>query len=153
MPFRRAYNVAIRQQHLHSGPLSEEQEYPQQEVKMPGLIRKSFDSPEETRPFEDGKGQLQLVHMEGGGVGRATFEAGWRWSQHVKPIAKTDSCQAAHQGYFVSGRMKVVMDDGEEMEYGPGDFGIIPPGHDAWTVGDEACVVIDWQGFADYAKR
>ncbi|WP_314194255.1 cupin domain-containing protein [uncultured Arthrobacter sp.] len=120
---------------------------------MPGLIRKSFDSPEETRPFEDGKGQLQLVHMEGGGVGRATFEAGWRWSQHVKPIAQTDSCQAAHKGYFVSGRMKVVMDDGEEMEYGPGDFAIIPPGHDAWTVGDEACVVIDWQGFSDYAKR
>jgi len=120
---------------------------------MPGPIRKSFDSPEETRPFEDGKGQLQLVNVEGGAVGRATFEAGWRWSEHVKPIAKTDSCQAAHMGYFISGRMKVVMDDGEEIEYGPGDFGIIPPGHDAWTVGDEACVVIDWQGFADYAKR
>lgn len=120
---------------------------------MPGPIRKSFDSPEETRPFEDGKGQLQLVNVEGGAVGRATFEAGWRWSEHVKPIAKTDSCQAAHMGYFISGRMKVVMDDGEEIEYGAGDFGIIPPGHDAWTVGDEACVVIDWQGFADYAKR
>ena len=120
---------------------------------MPGLIRKSFDSPEETRPFEDGKGQLQLVHMEGGGVGRATFEPGWRWSEHVKPIAKTDSCQASHMGYFISGRMKVVMDDGEEMEYGPGDFAIMAPGHDAWTVGDEACVVIDWQGFSDYAKR
>ena len=120
---------------------------------MPGPIRKSFDSPEETRPFEGGKGQLQLVNMEGGAVGRATFEAGWRWSEHVKPIAKTDSCPAAHMGYFISGRMKVVMDDGEEIEYGPGDFGIIPPGHDAWTVGDEACVVIDWQGFADYAKR
>ncbi|MFE4837907.1 cupin domain-containing protein [Arthrobacter sp. NPDC056691] len=120
---------------------------------MPGPIRKNFDSPEETRPFEDGKGQLQLVNVEGGAVGRATFEAGWRWSEHVKPIAKTDSCQAAHMGYFISGRMKVVMDDGEEIEYGPGDFGIIPPGHDAWTVGDEACVVIDWQGFADYAKR
>lgn len=120
---------------------------------MPGPIRKSFDSPEETRPFEGGKGQLQLVNVEGGAVGRATFEAGWRWSEHVKPIAKTDSCQAAHMGYFISGRMKVVMDDGEEIEYGPGDFGIIPPGHDAWTVGDEACVVVDWQGFADYAKR
>jgi quercetin dioxygenase-like cupin family protein len=120
---------------------------------MPGLIRKSFDSPEETRPFEGGKGQLQRVNIESGGVGRATFEPGWRWSEHVKPIAQTDSCQAAHMGYFVSGRMKVVMDDGEEMEFGPGDFGIIQPGHDAWTVGDEACVVIDWQGFSDYAKR
>ena len=120
---------------------------------MAGLIRKSLDSPEETRPFEGGTGQLQLVNMEAGGDGRATFLPGWRWSEHVKPIAKTDSCQASHMGYFISGRMKVVMDDGEEMEYGPGDFGIMPPGHDAWILGDEPCVVIDWQGFADYAKR
>jgi quercetin dioxygenase-like cupin family protein len=120
---------------------------------MPGLVRKSFDSPEETRPFEGDTGQLQLVNMEEGGVGRATFLPGWRWSQHVKPIAKTDSCQAAHMGYFVSGAMKVVMDDGEEMVYGPGDFAVMAPGHDAWVVGDDPCVVIDWQGFADYAKR
>jgi len=120
---------------------------------MTGLIRKSLDSPEETRPFEDGKGKLELVNLEGGPVGRATFEPGWQWSKHVKPIAGTESCQAAHMGYFVSGRMKVVMDDGEEMDYGPGDFGVMAPGHDAWIVGDEACVVIDWQGFADYAKR
>ena len=71
----------------------------------------------------------------------------------VSDLPRTDSCQAAHMGYYVSGRIKVVMDDGEETEYGPGDFAIIPPGHDAWVVGDEPCVVIDWQGFADYAKR
>ena len=123
------------------------------EVKMAGLVRKSLDTPEETRPFEGGTGQLQLVNLDGGAVGRATFLPGWRWSEHVKPIAKTDSCQAAHMGYFVSGRMKVVMDDGEEMEYGPGDFAIMAPGHDAWIIGDEPCVVIDWQGFAEYAKR
>jgi mannose-6-phosphate isomerase-like protein (cupin superfamily) len=76
-----------------------------------------------------------------------------QWSKHVKPIAGTDSCQAADMGYFGSGRMKVVMDDGEEMDYGPGDFAVMAPGHDAWTVGDEPCVVIDWQGFADYGKR
>jgi quercetin dioxygenase-like cupin family protein len=120
---------------------------------MAGLIRKSLDSPEETRPFEESKGKLELVNLEGGAVGRATFEPGWQWSKHVKPIAGTESCQSAHMAYFVSGRMKVVMDDGGEMDYGPGDFAIMPPGHDAWTVGDEACVVIDWQGFADYAKR
>ena len=124
-----------------------------EEPVMAGLIRKSLDSPEETRPFEDGKGKLELVNLEGGPVGRATFEPGWQWSKHVQPIAGTDSCQAAHMGYFVSGRMKVVMDDGEEMDYGPGDFALMAPGHDAWTVGDEPCVVIDWQGFADYAKR
>lgn len=120
---------------------------------MSRLVRKSLDSPDETRQFEGGTGQLELVNADRGAVGRATFFPGWRWSQHVKPIAKTDSCQAAHTGYFVSGRMKVVMDDGEEMEYGPGDFAMMPPGHDAWIVGNEPCVVIDWQGFADYAKR
>ncbi|MFJ5861741.1 cupin domain-containing protein [Pseudarthrobacter sp. NPDC092439] len=120
---------------------------------MPGLVRKSLNSPEETRPFEAGKGQLELVNLDGGAVGRATFQPGWRWSDHVKPIAKTDSCQASHTGYFVSGRMNVVMDDGQEMEYGPGDFATIAPGHDAWVVGEEPCVMIDWQGSADYAKR
>lgn len=119
---------------------------------MAGLVRMSLDSPEETRPFEAGMGKLELVNTSAGGVGRATFEPGWQWSKHVKPIAKTDSCQAAHVGYFISGRMKIVMDDGEEMEFGPGDFITCAPGHDAWIVGDEQCVVVDWQGFADYAK-
>jgi len=119
---------------------------------MAGLIRKSLDAPEEVRKFAADSGHLDLVNLDAGPVGRATFQPGWRWSQHVKPIAGTESCQAAHTGYFVSGRMKVVMDDGEEMEYGPGDFAVMAPGHDAWIVGDEPCVVIDWQGFADYAK-
>ena len=120
---------------------------------MAGLVRKNLDNPEETRQFDGGTGRLELVNIDGGAVGRATFEPGWQWSKHVKPIAGTDSCEAAHTGYYVSGRMKVVMDNGEEMEFGPGDFAIIPSGHDAWIVGDEACVVIDWQGMADYAKR
>ncbi len=120
---------------------------------MAGLVRMNLDEAEEVRPFEDGKGKLEIVNAEGGAVGRATFEPGWQWSKHVKPIAGTDSCQAAHTGYFVSGRMKIVMDDGEEMEFGPGDFMTAAPGHDAWIIGDEPCVVIDWHGFADYAKR
>ncbi len=123
-----------------------------EETTMPKMIRKSLDSPEETRPFKDGKGKLELVNLDSAPVGRATFEPGWRWSSHVKPIAKTDSCQSAHLGYYVSGRMVVRMDDGEELEFGPGDFAVIPSGHDAWIVGDEPCVVIDWQGFADYAR-
>ena len=120
---------------------------------MGAMIRKSIDSPEETRPFQDGKGHLDLVSLQGAPVGRATFEPGWQWSKHVKPIAGTDSCEAAHTGYFISGRMKVVMDDGEEMEFGPGDFMRAAPGHDAWVVGDEPCVVIDWDGYTNYAKR
>src|SRR5258708_6490812 len=102
---------------------------------MSGLVRKSLDAPEETRSFEGGKGQLELVNLAGGAVGRATFMPGWRWSEHVKRIAGTDSCQAAHMGYFGSGRMKVVMDDGEELEFGAGDFAVMAPGHDAWTLG------------------
>jgi quercetin dioxygenase-like cupin family protein len=119
---------------------------------MTKMIRKSLDSPEETRPFQDGMGKVELVNLESGAVGRAIFQPGWQWSKHVKPIAKTDSCQAAHTGYCVSGKMKVVMDDGEEMEFGAGDFSVIPPGHDAWIIGEEPCVMIDWQGFTDYAK-
>lgn len=97
-------------------------------------------------------GKLEFVNLEGGAVGRATFEPGWQWSKHVRPIAKTDSCQMAHVGYFISGRMRVVTDKGEEMDYGPGDFAVMAPGHDAWVLGDEPCVVIDWQGFTNYAK-
>jgi quercetin dioxygenase-like cupin family protein len=120
---------------------------------MAGMVRKSLDEPEETRPFEDGKGKLDLVNIEAGGVGRAVFEPGWQWSKHVKPIAKTESCQAAHAGYVLSGRIKIVMDDGEENEFAAGDYMSVPPGHDAWVVGDEQCVIIDWQGYVDYAKR
>ncbi|MCB8901411.1 MULTISPECIES: cupin domain-containing protein [unclassified Streptomyces] len=119
---------------------------------MAGIVKKSFDAADETRPFEDGKGRLDLVSGKSGAVGRAVFEPGWQWSKHVKPIAGTDSCQASHMGYIVSGRMKVVMDDGETTEYGAGDYMEVQPGHDAWVLGDEACVALDWTGFADYAK-
>ena len=120
---------------------------------MAGMVKMSFDSPEQVRPFKENTGQLELVNLEGGPVGRATFQPGWKWSEHIKPIAGTASCQSAHLGYFISGRMKIVMDDGQEEEFGPGDVMVCPPGHDAWIVGDETCVVIDWQGSADYAKQ
>ncbi|MEW2632446.1 cupin domain-containing protein [Streptomyces sp. NPDC048389] len=116
-------------------------------------MSRNFDSADETRPFEDGKGKLELINTEHGPVGRAVFEPGWRWSTHVKPIAGTDSCEAAHVAYAVSGRMTVVMDSGETVEIGPGDLVSIAPGHDAWVVGDEPCVLLDWAGFGDYAKR
>ena len=115
------------------------------------MLRKSLDTPDETRTFE--KGRVDVVQLDGGTVGRATFEPGWRWSQHVKPIAQTESCQAAHAAYVLSGRMTVVSDSGEQIDYGPGDVMVVPPGHDAWVVGDEACVSVDWSGMANYAKR
>jgi hypothetical protein len=113
---------------------------------------KSFDSPDETRPFAD-KGSAAAVSLASGTALKGTFEPGWRWSEHVKPLAQTDSCQAAHLGYVLSGRMHIVMDDGTEGEVGPGDAVSIPPGHDAWTVGDEACVLVDFGQVGDYAKR
>ena len=118
---------------------------------MAGVERKRFDEADETRPFHD-KGQVELVSVGGGVVGRATFQPGWKWSDHVKPIAGTDSCQAAHVGYVISGRQRIRMDDGTELDIGPGDVVSIPPGHDGWTIGDEPCVVLDFAGMATYAK-
>ena len=119
---------------------------------MPGLELKNFDSPDEVRPFE-GRGEADVVNLGGRVIGRGTFEPGWRWSENVKPIAGTDSCQVSHLGYCLSGRMKVIMDDGTEGECGPGDVIAIPPGHDAEVVGDEPCVFIDFGEYAEYAKR
>jgi quercetin dioxygenase-like cupin family protein len=119
---------------------------------MAGLETKSLDAPDETRPFENGK--AELVTLGGVTVGRGVLEPGWRWSEHVKPIAGTDSCQVTHTGYVVSGRLKVVMDDGSEGEAGPGDAYVIPAGHDAWVVGDQTFISVDFSGgMADYAKR
>jgi hypothetical protein len=119
---------------------------------MAGLQTRSLDSPDETRPFE--KGRAEIVTLGTMTVGRAVLEPGWRWSAHVKPIVGTDSCQVAHTGYVVSGRLKVAMDDGSEGEAGAGDAYVIPPGHDAWTVGDELFISVDFSGgMADYAKR
>jgi mannose-6-phosphate isomerase-like protein (cupin superfamily) len=115
------------------------------------LSAKSFDQPDETRPFA-GHGSMAVVQVGETTAGKGTFEPGWRWSQDIKPIAGTDSCQAHHTLYIISGRMHVVMDDGTETEVGPGDVAIIPPGHDAWTVGDEPCVSVDFTGVARYAK-
>jgi hypothetical protein len=113
-------------------------------------IRKGFDSPDETRTIS--KGKVEVVNLGDVQAMRATFEPGWKWSESVKPIAGTDSCQVAHMGYQVAGRMAVRMDDGSELEFGPGDAGLIPPGHDAWVVGDESVVFIDFQGAGVYAK-
>ena len=114
--------------------------------------KQSIETPHERRPFK-AHGHMDVVTLGDFTLGRGVFEPGWRWSNDVKPIAGTDSCQAAHLGYFVSGRMTVRMDDGEQVDYGPGDFASMAPGHDAWVVGDEPCVFVDWQGFEDYAKR
>ena len=117
------------------------------------LVRKAAGSPDETRQFKDGKGKVQVFALGDSTVGRGEFEPGWRWSQHVKPIAGTSSCQATHTGCILEGRMVVKMDDGSEAEFGPGDFFCMPAGHDAWIVGDKRCVLLDFTGVAKYAKK
>lgn len=119
-------------------------------MKTATIEKKNLESPDEVRTFE--KGRLELATVGGVTFGRATFQPGWKWSTCVKPIAKTESCQAAHTVYQISGRMKVVMEDGAEVETGPGDLAVIPPGHDAWVVGSEPVVAIDVTGLKEYAK-
>ncbi len=118
---------------------------------MAGIEVKNVNAPDEVRAFA-GKGHTNVLNLGGHPVLYGTFEPGWRWSENVKPIAGTDACEATHLIYCVSGRMKVVMNDGAEGEIGPGDVMAIDPGHDAWVVGDEACVAVDFGGYAQYAK-
>jgi quercetin dioxygenase-like cupin family protein len=118
---------------------------------MAELEVRSPDAADEIRPFVD-KGRVDVLQIAGGTVGRGVFEPGWRWSEHVKPIAGTGSCQSSHLAYCVSGRMVVRMDDGTETEIGPGDVVSIPPGHDAWVVGNDPVVAVDITGMGEYAK-
>ena len=119
---------------------------------MASIEVKNFDSPDEKRPFE-GNGYAEVVNLGGRIVGRGVFEPGWRWSDNVKPIAGTDSCQVSHLGYVISGRMRIYADDGSSGEIGPGDVYALHPGHDAEVVGNEPCISLDFGEFGDYAKR
>jgi quercetin dioxygenase-like cupin family protein len=118
---------------------------------MSKLETKSTNTPDETRTFE--KGKIELVKVGGTTIGRAVFQPGWRWSTHVKPIAKTKSCEAPHLQYTVSGTLHVRMDDGTERDIRAGEVALIPPGHDGWVVGNEPVIVVDFQGMIDYAKK
>ncbi len=111
---------------------------------------KDLNTPDETRTFE--KGKIELLNIGGGQVGRLTLEPVWRWSQHVKPIAGTEWCEAPHFQYHVAGRLHVVMADGTAFDADSGDVTALPSGHDAWVVGDEPVVVVDWSGASHYAE-
>lgn len=112
---------------------------------------KDFTEPDEVRVFPYGR--LELLHFNGAAVGRATFEPGWRWSTSIQPLAGTSSCMAPHFQYHLAGTLHIVMDDGNEYECKAGDVSLLPSGHDAWVVGDEPAVIIDFQGMSHYAKR
>ena len=118
---------------------------------MAQLQSRSLAQPDETRPVD--KGVVEVVRLDAATMMRTTFQPGWRWSECVKPIVGGESCQVNHVGYCVSGRLHVRMDDGDEMDIGMGDASHIPPGHDAWVIGDEPYVAIDFSGAEEYAKR
>jgi hypothetical protein len=119
-------------------------------VKEESAEVKGFGTPEEVREFP--KGRLELITIGNATVGKATLEPGWRWLTSVQPIAKTASCQAPHFQYHISGVLMVKMDDGTEVVCRPGDVSLLPPGHDAWVVGDEPVVLVDFQGMVDFAR-
>jgi EutQ-like cupin domain len=107
------------------------------------MEKKSLDSsPDETITFE--KGKVEIANVADTSISRAYFEPGWSWERCVKPIAKTNSCEAPHTQYIISGRIRVRMDDGGEEEFGAGDVGYVPPGHNAWVVGNEPLVILDF---------
>ena len=113
---------------------------------MAGVMKKSFDSPDETRT--PAKTEVRVVDFGGLKAARITFEPGWKWSECIKPIVETESCQLHHEGTLVQGAMHVVHDDGSELDIGPGDAYVIQPGHDAWVVGDEATIGFEFDSSA-----
>jgi hypothetical protein len=110
----------------------------------------TFSTPDEVRNFEHGR--AEIVKIGGAEIGRLEFEPGWRWSDHVKPIAGTDLCEAPHFQYHLSGTLRIQMADGTEFDATAGSVTSLPSGHDAWVVGDENVVVVDWFGASEYAK-
>lgn len=114
------------------------------------LAAKNFGQTKEVREFENGK--VEIIEFGDRVVGRSTLQPGWRWSKAIKPLARTESCEATHFQYHVSGTLHVKLNDGTEIECKPGEVSLIPPGHDAWVVGNEPVVLIDFQGMTNFAK-
>ncbi|MDQ1605239.1 MAG: hypothetical protein QOE01_3084 [Actinomycetota bacterium] len=117
---------------------------------MGHLDTRNIDKPDETRAFQ-AHGHMDVITIGDFTLGRGTYEPGWQWSKDVKPIVGTDSCMTHHKGICISGTMTVHSDDGSETTLSAGDVFVLAPGHDAWTVGDEPCVMFD-TGIAAYAK-
>jgi len=110
---------------------------------MPTIEKKSLNQPEQTKTF--GKMKVEVITIGGLNFQRNTAQPGWRWSVDVRPVAKTETCQVSHLLYVISGRLHVRTNDGKEVEFNAGDMGLIPPGHDGWTVGDKAAVWLEFQ--------
>ena len=117
---------------------------------MAGVASKPFDSPDETRTPPDTR--VEVVRLGDTTAARFTFQPGWRWSENIKPTAGTDSCQSHHIGAILSGQLHIVHNDGTEADARGGDAYVVQPGHDAWVVGDEPVVALEFQSAETYAK-
>lgn len=116
---------------------------------IPTTEHRRFELPDEVREFPHGR--AEILRVGDGEVGRLVFEPGWRWSVDLQPMVGTPSCEAPHFQYHCAGRLAIRMDDGTEFVAAPGDVTLLPSGHDAWVVGDEEVVVVDWHGASQYA--
>lgn len=132
------------------GTIKQESPMPHPDPQTGKAEVKAFAVPDEVREFP--KGRLELIKIGGATIGRAVFEPGWRWATSVQPLVNTKSCEAPHFQYHVSGVLRIRMDDGSEFDCKPGDVSLLPSGHDAWVVGEEPAIVVDFQGMVDYAK-
>ena len=112
--------------------------------------QKAFAVPDEVRRFE--RGELRLLRIGDAEIGQLVLEPGWRWSEHVRPLAGTELCEAPHFQYHLQGTLHVVMADGSEFDARQGDVTALPQGHDAWVVGDETVILVDWFGASNYAR-
>ena len=117
---------------------------------MAGVEVRDFGTPDEVRSPE--RTTVEVVKLAGGEIGRYTFQPGWRWSECIKPVAGTDTCQVEHVGYVVAGRLHVEHEDGSKDDVAAGSVYRIAPGHDAWVIGDDAVVTVEFQGASHYAK-
>ena len=115
-----------------------------------GIEQRDFADPDEVRTFA--KGRAEILKVGGMEIGRLVLSPGWRWSEHVKPIAGTDLCEAPHFQYHVAGTLRIRTGDGNEFDATPGQVTSLPAGHDAWVVGEQEVVVVDWFGASHYAK-
>lgn len=118
---------------------------------MNTMALRNFKAADEVRTLP--KTKIEIVNLGETSFMRATFEPGWKWSECVKPTVGTETCQADHVNYVVSGRITIKMDDGTQKEMQTGDVAVIPPGHDAWVVGNEPCILIDFSAGKTYGKK